>query len=273
MNVDLQTDSLRFGQLNVVRRTPIFGTTDIALRLPLDDFARHPEAVAAFQSEFSIGQAVRHPNTDGALACGVDSQRETPYLVVRLVPGETLAERLMRTSPEPVEREFAWSVASQAGAALTHVHDSGFVHSDVKPYNLFIETDGTVRLQNFAIARPYTADRASGGFDAGELGALTPNYASLEMFEGMDPDPRDDVYGFGVVLYQLFAGCHPFDRVSAPKAEEAKLRPPRIKSMSRTQNRALRQAVAFRASTRTPTVSAVITALERQPSFVERLFG
>lgn len=106
-----------------------------------------------------------------------------------------------------------------------------------------------------------------------QLGALTPTYASIEMFEGEDPDPRDDIYAFGVVLYQLFAGRHPFGKKSAPKAMELGLTVTPIRQLTRKQNRAIRGALEFHRDKRTATVRRVLDDLLAPPTFLQRLFG
>ena len=243
------------------------------VRLPHTKRDTHLTFDKAFKTEFEIGRKVHHPNTVGASDYGFDSTRRTPYIIARVLDGETLAERLKTLARNVPEPELAWSIAVQAADGLAYVHEQGFVHSDVTPHNFFIEKNGVVRLQNFMTTRLFLWDGEPVDFDAGELGAITPIYASIEMFEGEDPEPRDDVYGFGVMLYQLFGGMYPYGMDSAPKAEEQKTRPDKVQRLSRSQNRALQRAVSFRAVDRTPTIPQLMEALQKPPSLLERLFG
>ncbi|MGH8282532.1 MAG: protein kinase domain-containing protein, partial [Gammaproteobacteria bacterium] len=141
---------------------------------------------------------------------------------------------------------------------LAYAHSKSLVHSDFKPGNAFITSEGTVKLLDFGIARASKTRRDATGvttiFDPSELGALTPAYASLEMFDGDDPDPRDDIYALACVSYELLTGKHPFNKLSAPKVLEKGLRPAPIAKLSKRQNRALLNALAITREDRMPTV-------------------
>jgi len=95
-------------------------------------------------------------------------------------------------------------------------------------------------------------------FDASTLGALTPAYASLEMLQGGEPAPSDDVYALACVAYELFSGRHPYGKVPADKALERHLKPKRIRSLNRRQWRALELGLALKRAERTPTVEKFV---------------
>jgi serine/threonine protein kinase len=132
------------------------------------------------------------------------------------------------------------------------------VHSDFKPGNAFLTKDGTVKLLDFGIARASKTRKDTVGettvFDPGQLGALTPAYATVEMFEGLDPDPRDDIYALAAVAYELLTGKHPFNKLSAPKVLEKGLKPAPVAKLTGRQNKALFKALALRRDDRTLTV-------------------
>ena len=105
-------------------------------------------------------------------------------------------------------------------------------------------------------------------FDPGQLGALTPTYATVEMFDGQDPDPRDDIYALGIITYQLLTGEHPYGKKSAPKAMQLGLVPAPVASLDKRQNRGLRRSLAFLREERTPTVAEFLADLRPRKSRV-----
>ena len=157
------------------------------------------------------------------------------------------------------------------------------MHSDLKPGNVFVCDDGCVKVLDFGISRPMPAAGTvaqTTQFDPGKrLRALTPAYASLEMWSGEPPDPSDDIYALGCITYELLTGRHPYSSTnpvtgevlpcSAPDALRTGMSPRRIDSMSRSQWDALRKTLAFRRADRTASVSEFVRCFEPK-SFVRR---
>jgi serine/threonine protein kinase len=108
-------------------------------------------------------------------------------------------------------------------------------------------------------------------FDAGSLGALTPTYASPEMLEGEPPDPRDDIYGLGVVSYILLSSTHPYERHPANLARALELKPKPIAALTKGQNTALAHALEFEREGRTPDIDTFLAELEGEGSVEKRL--
>ena len=221
----------------------------IAVKTLSGDFDQHPEA--------SQAQRLEHPNI--ATVFDFDRDGSTSFLTMELLEGEELSVYVEHLPAGGLAVADAMRIIRQLCDGLAYVHSRGLVHCDFKPGNAFITTDGTVKLLDFSIARAATATHDASGtkthLDAGGMSALTPAYASLEMFEGRDPDPRDDIYALACVACLLLTGQHPFDRVSAPKVLEQGLHPARIAKLSRRQNRALRNALAITREDRTPSVA------------------
>jgi serine/threonine protein kinase len=143
------------------------------------------------------------------------------------------------------------------------------VHCDFKPGNAFLNRDGKVKVLDFGIARAAPSLLEKGDatlFDAGQLGAVSPAYASLEMLQRAPPDIRDDVYAFACVAYELLTGLHPYQRIDAAKAHQTGLKPRPIRKLSRTQWRALRQGLAFRRADRSPTIDSIVSQLVVPPN-------
>ncbi|HMC46553.1 MAG TPA: protein kinase, partial [Caballeronia sp.] len=142
--------------------------------------------------------------------------------------------------------------------ALAYAHERGFVHCDFKPANVFLTDTAEVKVIDFGIARVFQRPEEETDatiFDPGSLGALTPAYASPEMLEHREPDPRDDIYALGCTTYELLTGRHPFDRVPATQARNSSLKPQRPDGLGTRQWRALRTSLAFEREARMPTVT------------------
>ena len=137
-------------------------------------------------------------------------------------------------------------------AGLAYAHEREIVHADFKPGNLFLTDDERVKILDFGIARATAGGENADWFDAGELGALTPGYASLEMIRGDEPHPADDVYALAIVAYMLLTGSHPYARRTADKALVENLKPEPIKGLKRYQWRAIQDGLALRREDRIP---------------------
>ena len=228
----------------------------IAVKTLTGDFREHPEAFMALQREASKAQRLAHPNI--ATVFDFDRDGTTIYLTMELMEGEELSSYIKRLPAGGLPVKDAMGLIKQLCDGLTYAHSKGLVHSDFKPGNAFITNEGAVKLLDFGIARASKTRRDATGvttiFDPSELGALTPAYASLEMFEGDDPDPRDDIYALACVSYELLTGKHPFNKLSAPKVLEKGLRPAPIAKLTKRQNRALMNALTITRDERTTSV-------------------
>jgi predicted Ser/Thr protein kinase len=231
----------------------------VAIKVLGKEFRNHPDAFVTLQREARRAQQLAHPNINTVY--DFDREDDTPYLCMELLTGRTLDQ--MRSSLPLGIPEARHIIAGMAGG-LQHAHDKGIVHADFKPSNVFITTTDEVKILDFGIARvlPARDGGAETTFDAGRLGAMTPAYASCEMFERREPDPRDDVYALACVSYELLTGEHPFQRTPAQQARDAGLTPAPMAALSKAQNRALQEALAFDRQSRTGSAM----------TFYERLF-
>jgi serine/threonine protein kinase len=241
----------------------------IAIKLLNEDFKSHPEAFIALQRESSRQQKLAHPN----IATVYDFDRiggpGTPvFITMELMEGQPLNNYIKKTVRKQNGLPFpeAFNIVKQLGAALQYAHERRLVHSDFKPGNAFLCNDGTVKTLDFGIARAVKNPLAGEGektlFDPGKLGALTPAYASLEMLEGEEPDPRDDIYALGCVAYELLTGKHPYNKLPANTARDNGLIPAPVKGLNKKQNRALRHALAYKREDRSPKVQDFIEEFE-----------
>jgi serine/threonine-protein kinase len=164
-----------------------------------------------FEREARLLATLNHPNI--ASIFGWEIIEGSPYLVMELVEGQTLAERLRRG---PLRVTEAVEVARQVAAALEAAHAKGVVHRDLKPGNVALDPSGRVKVLDFGIAKGLARDDAAPGETAGPTtgtGAIvgTAPYMSPEQVRGDAVDTRTDVWAFGTLLYEMMSGRRAFD--------------------------------------------------------------
>ncbi|KLU24281.1 protein kinase [Caballeronia mineralivorans PML1(12)] len=228
----------------------------IAIKVLNLQFRGNPKSLIALQREAKKAQALGHRN----IVTVYDFDRDGPvvYLTMEYLSGKPLS-RILR-SPEFKGMPYAQALPIFTGMAnaLAYAHERGFVHCDFKPANVFLTDTAEVKVIDFGIARVFQRPEEETDatiFDPGSLGALTPAYASPEMLEHREPDPRDDIYALGCTTYELLTGRHPFDRVPATQARGSGLKPQRPDGLGTRQWRALRTSLAFDREARMPTVA------------------
>jgi serine/threonine-protein kinase len=179
-------------------------------------FAEDPERLARFEREARLLAALNHPNI-GAIH-GLEEAEGSRFLVLELVGGENLAERLRRG---PLATGEALDVCRQIAEALGAAHEQGILHRDLKPANIKITPEGKVKVLDFGLAKavePASGDTSlsasptmtSGGTQAGVI-LGTASYMSPEQARGKGVDKRADVWAFGCVLYECLTGRRIFD--------------------------------------------------------------
>jgi serine/threonine protein kinase len=249
----------------------------VAIKVLNEEFSRHPDAVTALQREAKRAHTLAHPN----VICVYQFDRDGPYsyMTMEYLEGHPLDVLLATEFAGGIGYERAWPIIRAICAALEYGHTKvyenkkGIVHSDLKPSNVYVCKDGTVKLLDFGISRPMGGkdeDATTTQFDPGKrLRALTPAYASLEMWTGESPAPSDDIYALGCITYELIGGHHPFGQASARDALAAGTVPKRLPDLNRTQWEALRKTLAFRRSERTVSVGQFVLAFAPK-SFLRR---
>ncbi len=230
----------------------------VAIKLLQGDFKEHPEAFIALQRETAKQQRLAHPNIATVYDFDRDDSSNTFFMTMEVLEGQPLDAFISKLPAGGLAVEEAMPLIEQLCNGLAYAHSHGLVHADLKPGNCFYTKDGTIKLLDFGIARASKTKTDAEGettlFDPSELGALTPTYATVEMFEGVDPDPRDDIYALAIMTYQLLTGKHPYGRKAAPKARELGLKPEPVAKLNKRQNKALMRGLAFEREERTPTV-------------------
>ena len=175
----------------------------VAVKRLADNLADDPEIRSRFVREARLAARLSHPNVVAVFDAGEEDAQ--PYIVMEYVEGETLADVLKRERRLDPGRAVA--IALQGCDALQHAHEAGLVHRDVKPANLLVRSDGTVKIADFGIARAAEATQVT------EHGTVlgTAAYLSPEQARGAPTSPATDVYALAAVLYEMLAGSAPFE--------------------------------------------------------------
>ena len=190
---------------------------DVALKLLPEAFARDSQRLGRFQREAQVLASLNHPHI--AQIYGLEDSSGTSALVMELVEGATLAERLAR-GPLPVDE--ALTIAHQVADALEAAHERGIVHRDLKPGNIVVSAGGTAKVLDFGLAA-VAQDTAAAHVDATHSPTLsiaatgvgmilgTAAYMAPEQAAGKSVDKRADIWSFGVVLWEMLTGARLFD--------------------------------------------------------------
>ena len=184
---------------------------DVAIKVLSHAFITDPDRLARFRREARMLAALNHPNI-GAIY-GFEEFDGTPALVLELVDGDTLAQRIAK-GPLPIAE--ALRISAQVAEALETAHERGIVHRDLKPANIKITPDGVVKVLDFGIAKAAAGEAAatsrarSPTVTIGDTreGCIvgTPAYMSPEQARGQVIDKRADIWAFGCVLYEMLTG-------------------------------------------------------------------
>jgi len=195
-------------------RDPKLGR-DVAIKVLPEAFAGDETRMARFQREAKALASLSHPNI--ATIYGLDDSGTTRALVMELVEGATLADRI-RQGPIPVDE--AVRIARQIADALEYAHERGIVHRDLKPANVKVTTDDTVKVLDFGLAKALESDIASIDISTSPTisrmatmqGVLlgTAAYMSPEQAKAKPVDRRADIWAFGCVLYEMLTGKQAF---------------------------------------------------------------
>ncbi|HEY2608154.1 protein kinase [Paraburkholderia sp. RL18-103-BIB-C] len=237
----------------------------LAIKVLNVQFRGNPNSLVALQREARKAQVLAHRN----IITVYDFDRDGPivYLTMEYLSGKPLSQLLRTPGYQGMPVRAALPIVRGMSAALAYAHERGFVHCDFKPANVFLTTNAEVKVIDFGIARVFQRPEEESDatvFDPGSLGALTPAYASPEMIEHREPDPRDDIYALGCITYELLTGHHPFDRLSATQARNADFKVQRPPNLDSRQWRALRAALSFDRNTRMPSVVRFIAEFDNE---------
>jgi len=194
----------RSGMATIYRATDRQTKQMVAVKVPHMQFESDPGSFSRFTREEEIGLKLHHPNILKFIPVEGKSR---PYIVTEYLRGYTLAHLLNNIRPIPVSDGL--KLASRICDALAYLHDLGITHRDLKPQNIMMCYDGTIRLMDFGIARGGEGRRITYTGFTPAMG--TPDYMAPEQVKGKRGDPRTDIYSLGAMLYEMLTGHTPFE--------------------------------------------------------------
>ena len=189
---------------------------EVAIKILPEQFSKDSDRMSRFQREAEVLASLNHPNI--AAVYGLEEAAGSQYMVMELVEGETLADRIARG---PIPLDEALSIAGHICDALGAAHERGVVHRDLKPANVKVTPEGKVKVLDFGLAKALDRSGSSDSFDPSNSPTLatetgigiilgTAAYMSPEQARGKAVDKRTDIWAFGCVLYETLTGKQAF---------------------------------------------------------------
>jgi serine/threonine-protein kinase len=214
---------------------------EVAVKLLAEHLADDSQFISRFRREALAAAKLVHPNIVQVFDFGLDEPSGRYYIVMEYIRGRSGAEILREETRLGVDDTL--TIVGGACAGLAHAHRMGVIHRDVKPGNILCSDDGAVKLADFGIAKALVGQTSQITQAGSVLG--TAAYLAPEQATGGDVGPRADIYGLGVVTYQLLAGRLPYDASSLTQLAmmQERQRPPRLDELTREVPGALALAV------------------------------
>jgi serine/threonine protein kinase len=172
----------------------------VAIKVINETFKQHPKAFLALQTEAMKAQQLYHPHI--IKTYDFDRDGDLAFIVMEYLQGATLKEKLETTKSLPMSYKEKIYLILCIIEALEYAHQQGIVHADLKPSNIFITTDGHIKLIDFGLANASREEHVK--FDPTELVAYSPLYASPNVKEGKKAHAEDDAYSLAKIIYQMF---------------------------------------------------------------------
>lgn len=206
----------------------------VAVKILHATAANHEELLANLRCEFYRMQTLSHQNIVNVF--DLDRDGDVDFYTMECLEGELLSCVMGRLQPLPMSRPYAWAIIREIGSGLAYAHARNVVHGDLKPQNIMITQSGEVRILDFGApsicAEQSQEDRLR---TQTALSSVRPAYASCEVLDGRSPDPRDDIYAFACLSYELLSGEHPFQRRRSTEARLLGIVPRRPPGLRRRQ--------------------------------------
>ena len=267
------------GMSDVYEATDLILKKNISLKVMKEELLSNPENIARFNAESALAASLNHPNIVHVFGRGVYDGR--PYIVNEFIKGQTLREKLNFSLSLPLYD--ACEIMLQLTSAIGYIHRHGIVHRDLKPDNLFLMSDGTVKIADFGIAAPIGQTSESDSVQG------TIYYCAPEVLTGGPALPCNDIYAMGIVFFELLTGTIPFDGETLEKValKQVKKKFPDpskiVPSIPRSIDRIILSACRKRADERYKTAEAMhddlVKAMSDKNNFrtrrslLSRIFG
>jgi serine/threonine protein kinase len=249
------------GRMGIVFEGTADGGEPVALKVVTTELSQDDVFLRRFRREVKAAQKIEHPNVVPVLADGEEGG--LPYLVQRLIPGGSLADRLQESGPLPLED--AVKMLAGAAAGIDALHSAGLVHRDIKPANILLDGERPY-VSDFGLAKDSQASNLTRPGQA--LGSL--DYMSPEQIRGEDVSPATDIYALGCVMIECLTGTPPFGgrpsmrvlfaHLQEPPPDVTAVRQDVTPATTRAINRALEKEPEERPQTATDYVAGVARA-------------
>lgn len=190
------------GMGTVYKAIDFMADREVAVKMLRPELARQPHVVSRFRSEAKALARLNHPNI--ATLYSFFREGDDLFMAMEFVKGETLADLILRSGP--ISCGAAIQTFHHVLEGISYAHQNGIVHRDIKPSNIMLTPDGSAKVMDFGIARVMGTERLT--MQGGLIGTI--EYMSPEQIQGLEVDPRSDIYSLGVVLYEMLTGQPPF---------------------------------------------------------------
>src|SRR5215469_1844156 len=194
----------RSGMATIYKAKDLQTKQTVAVKIPYMQLESDSGSFARFQREAEIGELLDHPNILKFIKV---LNKSRPYIVTEYLEGKSLSNVLNEVRPLPISD--AVQIASYICGALAHMHEHKVVHRDLKPQNIMLCNDGSLRIIDFGIAKSMEMRRLTFAGFTPAMG--TPDYMAPEQVKGKRGDERTDIYSLGAVLYEMTTGSVPFE--------------------------------------------------------------
>jgi serine/threonine protein kinase len=237
-------------------------TCEVAIKVLCQGSRSDRRRVDGLRNEAVLTQSLSHPNIVRVYDFYESGNRH--FFSMELLRGEALKSLLSRLHPAVMPKSRAFKIIQGMCRGLVYAHESGCVHADIKPGNVFLTDDDETKLLDFGLARGSSLGAHSDG-EADEsnpsaIRANTPSYASCNRLLGGEPSYKDDVYSLSCVIYELLKGCHPYQRKPATEVRASGLKPQRIAGLNDLQWRTLESGLGSTSPNGAPQVRDLLAA-------------